>query len=507
MRRIVVGLLSAGLCLAACGGGGLGPDDGAGGDTAESAQPGRLALATDGSLGSRLRLALVRPKTYRPDDVVLTDQSAVIVSDLLYDGLTEAVGSEGTLRPGLAASWSAEADFTRWTFALDPEAGVSADVVVDGLDPLTARPGRNVERASPKAALAAGIETIEAVDPWTVRMELAAPNAGLPWILSGLPYSIVGPDGAPTGRYRIASDDSNGLLLRRSAERPGEVDAATEVLVTWVDDGAAAYALLVDGLVDAAVADSDSISDAATRFEAGFPATTAVRFYVLNRQSDALGDARMRQAVVAAVDRRALVDHAFGYPVAESDGLLASTAAGHRPGACGTACRHDPALAAGLLSDSASPRIEVAYVGVDQQAAAAAIVEQLRAVGFEATGRELQPEDLAAVIVDGGSGVFSFGWVAPATSADAVLPPLLTAGSPANVAKIDVPAVADLLSRASVTADDEDRWTLLDQAHRLAMAENLLLPVAGPTSMLVRAPGAAALVVRADGSIDLETSR
>ncbi len=507
MRRIVVGLLSAGLCLAACGGGGPGPGNSAGGDTAESAQPGRLALATDGTLGSRLHLALVRPKTYRPDDVVLTDQSAVIVSDLLYDGLTEAVGSEGTLRPGLAASWSAEADFTRWTFALDPGAGVTADVVVDGLEPLTARPGRDVERASPKAALAAGIETISAVDPLTVRMELAAPNAGLPWILSGLPYSIVGPDGAPTGRYRIASDDSNGLLLRRTAERSGELDGTTEVLVTWADDGGAAYELLLDGLVDAAVGDSDSITDAGTRFEAGFPATMAMRFYVLNRQSDALADPRMRQAVVAAVDRRTLVDHAFGYPVAESDGLLASTAAGHRPGACGAACRHDPALAAGLLSDSVAPRIEVAYVGVDQQAAAAGVVEQLQAVGIRATERELRPEDLAAVIVDGGSDLFSFGWVAPATSADAVLPPLLTAGSPANVAKIDVPAVADLLSRASVTADDEARWALLDQAHRLAMAENLLLPIAGPTSTLVRGPRAAALAVRADGSIDLETIR
>ena len=109
---------------------------------------------------------------------------------------------------------------------------------------------------------------------------------------------------------------------------------------------------------------------------------------------------------------------------------------------------------------------------------AEAIVEQLASAGYATEANRLPPEDLAQVIVTGETDLFAFGWVAPATSSDAVIPPLLTVDSAANVARVDSPTVAVLLAEAAITADDQRRLAAaqlgsrrshgagLDRAHR-----------------------------------------
>ena len=80
------------------------PDGSAPGPRAD--QPGDLAFDEPTSVAAPvpevLRLALARPASLRPDQISLTDQSAVIVADLLYDGLTRADAASGQLAPTLA---------------------------------------------------------------------------------------------------------------------------------------------------------------------------------------------------------------------------------------------------------------------------------------------------------------------------------------------------------------------------------------------------------------------
>lgn len=508
MRRYAIGLLAAVCSVAAsCSGGGID-------DVSSGGAPGELAATVELGGIQRLELALVQPQSYRPDEVVLTDQAAVIVSDLLYDGLTEAQGSEGVLRPGLADRWSADDDFLRWTFALDPFAGVSAGAVVETLVPLTTEHAGPRPRGRSVAALAAGMRSVTAADHTTVIIDLERPNAGLPWVLSGLPYSIVGEAGAPTGDYSVESDDANGLVLRRRAGRESsDGDGLREVVVTWVEQPADGYRLVTDEVVDGAVVDPPSSAQAAERFGTRFPATSAVRFYVLNPESETLTDREHRARLLAAVDREAVVAEVSGLQLTTADGLVPATSSGHGAGGCRPTCDGDPV---GDLVGSdpvpgsgstlpADTELQVSFAGEDQAAMAEAVAAQLTGAGFETAWAELGARDLAAAIVDGSTDLFAFGWVAPATSVDGVLPPLLAVDSPANVARIDSPTVTALLDRAAVTADDEARWAILEQAHRAALDEAKILPVAYSTSLLVTTSEMAGLAIRADGSIDLET--
>lgn len=486
-------------------------------DTRPSTEvPNDLAFAAEEEIGlpDPLRLALVRPARFDPSEIELTDQSAVVVADLLYDGLTE-MAADGELRPAIASSWQASDDFRNWRFELDPSRGLDAAAVADSFDEL-----RFGNRSGAVAAIVDGIAAVSADGTDSITIELDEPDAGLPWLLAGLPFSIVGPDEAETGRYEIASDDANGAVLRL---RTLAVDVADDgadsprILVTWAADTTATYDLLTLGMVDAAVADPESVLDAGLRFGAAFPETSVGRFFVLNRNSTVLAEPDARAAVLAAVDREAIIENGFSAAVVESDGLLSPSAAGFRADVgCGTLCGYDPDAATASLAavdlgpeadgtepDSTPVTLTVGHLGEGQAGAAETLADQLTAVGFDVEVAEFDADGLAAAIVGGRVDVFAFGWVAPGPSIDAVVPWLFAVDSPVNVARIGSSAIDDLINEALSTGDDDARWELYGRAHRTALQEGLIVPVAVSTSTLARAPQAAGLPVRVDGSIDL----
>ena len=137
--------------------------------------PEALALRDD----TILTLAMVRPPTWDPVELSMTDQGAVVLADLLFDGLTQ-IGAEGGLEPGLASSWTVSDDGLVWTFDLDLDRTNVADVVA-GLERL-----RFAASDSPAAQLLAEVDRIEPVNESSVRFVLHTPRAGLDWILSGL---------------------------------------------------------------------------------------------------------------------------------------------------------------------------------------------------------------------------------------------------------------------------------------------------------------------------------
>jgi ABC-type transport system substrate-binding protein len=491
----------------------------AAGDAARDAAVDALALVDELPAG-RLRLAMVRPASFRPDEVVLSDQAGVIVADLLYDGLTEARAGDAVLAPALASEWWADDDFRRWTFRLDPQAAVDAEDVVSGLATLVRTPVAQAGGAGrPMVALTAGMRSVTAVGD-TVVVELERSNAGLPWVLSGLPFSAVGDDGRATGDYEIAFRDDSGMVLRRRVGRAamGAVYGAIEL--TWVEDRAEAHRLLVDGVVDGAVVEPSSVAGASLATGVTPLPTSTVRYYVLNHEAPALSTAEQRLALLEVVDRDRVLAGLGRIGLQLSDGLASPSSAGYRSGACGAPCRPPDAVRsedgplgpAGTEASGVGPSwptgaLEVAFAGVDQQSMAGALADELAAVGIGADTRQVTARELAEAIVEGTTDLFTFGWVAPAGSVDAILPPLLRADSPANVARVGSPEVEVLLDRAALTGDDEERWRLLDLAHRETLAEAKILPVAVSTSSLLLGPEVVGVRVRVDGSIDLESAR
>lgn len=453
--------------------------------------PAPEVLADTRTLHDEVRLGLVRHESADPAEIALADQSAVILADLLFDGLVDPVGAEGRLRPGLAASWSADDSNKIWTFELDPERGVTAETVVASFERL----GEVDIRASTATVLATIVE-VRAVDEASVEFELVAPDAGFAWLLSGLGLSVVGDEMTPTGRYELSRSDAKGVVL---TPRVGE-DLPT-VSIQWADDEAAAYQLLVNGEVDAAVADRSGAKDAIDRFDADQADRAITRFVVLNRESTALSDLKVRQAVYGAIDVAELIDGPHQLSLNPAEGVTARSVAGFKAGGC-VECEK-----VGGVDPSSVPPLTIACIDDDRVCLARQVAEQLVAAGYEVSVEELPAAELAAAIVDGEADLFDFGWVAAAGSTDAVVPYLLSPRSPVNVAKIDSSEIEMLIDLGRRTSNDQARWGHYGKAQHVALSEALLLPVAARADTLVRARHAQSLIGRADGSLDLVASR
>lgn len=453
--------------------------------TADLTAPSQLALEDDEPGDGTLRLALDRPQSLLPTEISLSDQAAVIATDLMFDGLTEAVGTSGTLRPALATEWSVDENVQIWRFSIDT-ARIDATTVADSFEALLEAP----ESSLAQVALA-HVLTV-AADGDDVVFTLDRPDAGLPWLLSGVPFSVVGPEGDSTGRYDIADFADE---LRFEGDAP--------VVIEWVDSPEAAYQQLVLGAVDGAVVDADDLAAASSRFGVRSVASTASRFYALNGRSAAISVPEVRDAVFGAI-RRQDVTTALAGDAVEADGVAGPSVAGYRLGACGDRCVADVEGAARTVAVLSTPvELTVGYVSTRHEAAALEVSNHLAEVGFSVVVSRYSSAELVAGIEDGSVDIFAAGWVAPATSLDAVIPMLLRAGSPTNIARASSDRIEELLDAAALELDDRTRWDILNDAQAEAIDQALLLPIAVGKSQLVQNPGVDGVTVRADGSLDL----
>lgn len=474
------------------------PGDGEFGDPGADSVPGALAFDQPTLSLDTLRIGLTRPTSYLPYELSSGDQSAVIVSDLLYDGLTEAVGTEGRLRPALASAWVANDDFTEWTFTIDSERSSAAEVVAHYRRLLEGSRDLGV------SVLLQSVTSLEEVAADEVRFLLDGPTAGLPWLLSGTALSVVGENGLPTGRYDVASDDRNGMVLF--------ADGRPQIVLSWAETTSDAYDDLTLGLVDAAVAPSARLGDARSRFGFEPSARSISRFYVINAESPVFADERVQEAILGAVDRNSLAASGFGSPVFAIDGVVSPTVAGYEPVGCGVPCEFAPERATALIdavvAESASEVVlTIAVTGAEQRLTAELLAAQLNAVGVAALIVDMNFDELAAALATGEADLVAFGWANGAGSLDAVVPPLFGSRSPVNGSGVASEAVDNLVERAAMIADDHRRWAVLSDAHRAAMGEGRVLPLVAASSLLVTAPQAEALVMRADGSIDIEATK
>lgn len=463
-------------------------------DQSEAA-PGELAFVD--TVAPLLRLGLdggarSLVSDYDPLDISLSDQSAVVVSDLLFDGLTEVDGRTGQLVPALATSWSANDDFTVWSFVLDSER-VSVSEVLGSLE----RVAGSGTLASSVLGESVGVAAVESADESAVVVRLSRPNAGLPWVLSGLPYSIVGIDQAPTGRFVIASE-SEDLLVLESAD--GDVE------VTWLGVDESGADLLADDSVDVAWVDVRTARGAGALEGADQVALGTSRFFVLNGASGELSDAVKREAVVAAVERAnfsAVQGLADGL-VAEVDGASSSGLAGYVAGACEW-CSAGDERARDLLqvTPTVGPLV-VGHSGGAQAEAAQIVVGELLAAGFDARAQAFTPGDFATGVATGSIDIFGFGWVAVAGSLDASVGPLFGSASSTNVFGVGWAEVDELLISAAGTSDDSARWALLRKAEAEALSQSIVIPIGSESNGLAGVSAAEGVVVRADGSIDLD---
>lgn len=466
-----------------------------------------------------------------------------VLVGLVFSGLMR-MGPENTLQEDLAASWSMSDDGREWTFTIRDDAAWQDGTPVTAVDVVYTIDALKSPEAAGVLAPAWAEVTVEAIDERTVRFTLATPVGGflaaatqplLPaHLLASLPFeSLATSDFARlpvgSGPYALTElDETRAVLVPATTVRPAEEPSPSPTLVPsaspdslatplpaispglpdpYVDryevvfhaDDEALTAAFVAGEIDAVSglettsATVASAEEGVERFE--YPTTTLSTVILNLRPSHPeLRDPNVRTALLAAIDREALVASVLGGDGIPAYALLPPSSWAY-DGTAATPVIYDPAAAEALLLKAgwtkidgawAAPKAKEAYqlellavpaAANPRLAAEAAFVRgEWEDLGFRVTLVERQAADVAAGLRD---GEFTAAVLDIRMGLEPDLYPMLAStqvrAGGSNLSGYQDPALDALLEKARVPAA---------QAERRAAWRELLAAIASRKPML-----------------------
>jgi peptide/nickel transport system substrate-binding protein len=325
---------------------------------------------------------------------------------LIFSGLTR-MGPGNTLEPDLASSWKLSDDGKTWTFHIredatwqDGEPVTSADVLytVNALKDPDASAGRSSSWAEVETA---------AVDDKTVTFRLKTPIGGflaattqplLPaHLLADVPYADIATSEFATspigsGPYGLTDLDATKAVLLPasrlmppveteapviaaspdslatpipSPSTPGLTPFIERIELSFFPDDAAAAAALENGSIDAVAGLSPEQASTVSAIPGvqriRYP-TTTLSTVLLNLRTNhpELRDLRVRRALLAAIDRQALVRDTLGGDGSVADSLVPPTSWAYDGEAAGVVA-YDKAGAEKLLRDAGWAKVQGAW--------------------------------------------------------------------------------------------------------------------------------------------------
>ncbi len=510
MRRSAV--LAAAVLLAACFGG----DDDAGPDESAPAP---------GSDESAMRLGIAGPLVVDPAAASLASPSDLMVLDLLYDGLTRR-DAAGVPQPALATEWDANDELTAFQFQLDAAAtfssgrAVTPDDVIASLERVIAAGDSSLAALSLEAVKGFGafadgdaehVSGLTSPSAGTVRVELTTPLSVLPSILSSPVLSVVDPatvegdlgDVDLSGAWTVASTEDGDLVLDNRSE-----DGSVETIeLLAYDDEDAAFAAFEDGDVDWAQVPASSYEHAVEEYgDDAFAPFQAELFFGMNVATPALSAQAVREAIMLAIDRDAIVEAVYPDLADTLATVVPAGVPGHDPDRC-PACTPDPDRAADIISfwfpGGAVPTVHLDFDETPAQTEMADLVAaSLEAAGIPTELRPLPLDEYEAFVVSGSQELFSFGWIGAYVSPDAYLAPLFGSSANDNLTGFRDAHVDALLedARASPsTAENARRWA---RAEEEILAAAVVVPIAQFRIQVVVADRVDGLQTAVDGTVD-----
>ena len=296
-----------------------------------------------------------------------TSAAAGAIDQVLYANVFEGLtrfGPDGSVQPGLAASWTISDDGLSYTFQLrqgvtfhDGTAFEASDVVFS-LDRARAEDSTNAQKA-----LFAGIEGVEALGDTSVRIDLAAPQGNFLFNLAWGDAVMVAPESIEdiknqpigTGAFRFEQwRRGDQISLSRNADYWGEAASLEAATFKFISEPTAAYAAMLAGDIDAFYSypapENLAQFERDPRFTVLSGNTEGETILAMNNQQPPFDDIRVRKAVSHAIDRQAIIDGAmFGYGTP-----IGSHFAPHNPDYVDLTANaaFDPALARDLLAQA-----------------------------------------------------------------------------------------------------------------------------------------------------------
>jgi len=280
--------------------------------------------------------SVVMGMTLEPPGLDPTNAAAAAIAEVtlynIYETLTK-INEDGSVSPLLAESWQASPDLKTYTFKL--RKGVKfhngepfdSAAVKFSFDRAAAPTSTNKDKSLYQA-----FESVTAPDADTVVVALKYSEPNLPFLLAQASGSIVEPKSAPTdvtqpvgtGPYTLGAwaKGSSITLVKWPEYRNAAAIKLSKVTIRFISDPAAQVAALLSGDVDAfprvAAARSLAQFKADPRFNVLIGGSRTKTIVGINERKKPLDDVRVRRAILAAIDRKAMIDGAidgFGTPI------------------------------------------------------------------------------------------------------------------------------------------------------------------------------------------------
>nr|NLD40711.1 ABC transporter substrate-binding protein [Actinomycetales bacterium] len=499
-RRAAAIAAAAAFLLAACSAGsGNGTGNGSGsGDGTGS--PGADATV-------RIGLAAVPANL----DFTTTGGAAIFqaLAGNVYEGLVE-LDSDGQVQPLLATDWTVSEDGLRYTFTL--REGITFH---DGATFTAENVKFSLERLGEWSANTPGnlaaIESVEVASPTEATVVLSEPDAHLLYWLAGPLGAMFDPDSVSalatdangTGPYTFGSyTNAVRMVLERNEEYWGEpAQVASVVLTYFADSSAAANALRtggVDALFQAEAYDQIASLESSEDFVVTTGSTPGLVMMALNANRDALADPRVRQAIIHAIDKEAVLAAAtsgygtvLGGPTVPTDPFYVA----EEP------YPFDPEAARALLAEAGAEGLTLTFTVPNRpyaQTAAQVVQSDLAKVGVTA---RLEIQEFPAVWVERTMGLQDFDMsvvlhVEPRS--------LTNYGNPDYYWSHDNPNTRDAFGRARASLDDDAYVAAMREAVTSIVDDAASVWLYNPPNIVVTRAGVEGLPVNYTGvGIDL----
>lgn len=449
------------------------------------------------------------------DPARISDVYSRSVAQQIFDGLVK-FDRTLTVAPALAQYWKASRDGLTWTFMLRKGVRfhhgreVTADDVVFSftriLDPRLRSSAADVFSTIRGArefreGRAAAVSGLAAPDPNTVQITLGQAFAPFVTMLATghakiVPRDVVqqdeerfGTHPVGTGAFRFESWERGRVLTL--VANPGYFDGPPRLarIVYRVFPGEQAPAMFEEfrrgGLEDSVVPTAEHARVAVSReYRYVRRPMFNLRHYVFNARLHPTSDARVRRAIVAAIDRRAILHDVYAGRFVPATGVLPPGTLGYNPALQPT--RYDPDHARELLAQAGypggrglPPLVFCSSIKGERIAREHAIIRRsLEGVGVRTEFRyETDWRAYTRLLAEGRGHAFLFAWYADIPDPDNFLHLLFHSKSPRNYGGYANPAVDDLLARARREENLGRRVALYQRAEEIIVGDASILPV------------------------------
>lgn len=359
-----------------------------------------------------------------------TDSQSERIDELLFDGLVQRDASF-QFTPALAERWQ-QPDPLTLIFYLRPGVRFHDGRQLTSRDVLwTINSMTSGAVISPKAASYEAVVRIEAPDALTVVFHLKHPDN---FLLNNLSTGAIGivPEGSGrefwrhpigTGAFRFVSQQiDQDVVVERNPHSWAAAPKIERVRFAVVPDGITRSLELENGSADVAVNSLaiDALPVLAKRRDLSIEETggTVVQYLAFNLLDPLLKDARVRQAIACAIDRRLIIQTLLGGHAREADSLLPPSHWAWSD--AGPHSEYDPARAAQLLNEAGYPphpdgvRFHLTMKTSNDEGTrllAAVLQQQFAQVGIALELRSYEFATFYSDVTKGAFQIYSLRWI------------------------------------------------------------------------------------------------